>query len=115
MKQLFEKYNIEIREIGGSTTVVALDKNSRILSHFLDFWNKPEEIREYLMPKLEAIINKETEYDDIGADVIGAAFIEQEKTELTSSELGFSDMELPTSDFKGLVLEWLEFLEKEGK
>ena len=113
--KIFKKYKLEIREFNGSLSVVTQDSQLRILSHFIDFWNKPKDIREDLLPELEKVLNGSFSYTDIGADVIGVAYVEPGITKLIGSELGFSNMELPTVDFKDLIMEWLTFLESQGR
>jgi hypothetical protein len=115
MMRLFEKYRLKALEINCSLCVITEDKELRILSHFLDFWNKSKDIKEDLLPELELVLNGTLTNNDIGADVIGQAYVKHDITVLDMSELGFSDMELPTEDFEGLIIEWLEFLESQGR
>ena len=113
--KLFEKYKLKIMEINGSINVSTIDKQTRILSHFLDYWNKTKDIKEDLLPELNLVIEGSQFKNDIGADVVGLAIVDTNSTLICMSELDFSDMELPTKDFQGLVLEWLNFLESKGK
>lgn len=108
---IFEKYGLKINDISGSKVVFTDDDSLRILSHFLDYWNKPKYIKLDLLPELDAVISGQTDFNDIGADVVGVALIEKDKTQLTSSELGFPDFELPTPDFVCLIRTWLLVLE----
>ena len=107
---LFSKYNLEINS---NQTVVTADKDKQILSHFIDYWNSANEIKEDLLPEIESVLNGLKDYNDIGGDVIGLAYVKKDNTSLEMSDLGFVDYILPTSDFKSLILEWLEFLENQ--
>ena len=111
---IFEKYNLEVIKENESIYLITHTKENRILSYFLDYWNRSDEIIDDFLPELDPVIEGELQYNDIGADVIGSAYFEREKTEFTSSELGFDDLEIPTNDFKELIMEWLSVLEKEG-
>ncbi|ANQ52927.1 hypothetical protein MY04_05970 (plasmid) [Flammeovirga sp. MY04] len=107
---LFSKYNLEINS---SKTVVTVDEDKQILSHFIDYWNNVDEIKEDLLPEIESVLNGLKDYNDIGGDVVSLAYVKKDNTSLEMSDLGFVDYILPTSDFKGLMLEWIEFLESQ--
>ncbi|SEE16601.1 hypothetical protein SAMN04487765_1621 [Tenacibaculum sp. MAR_2010_89] len=106
--KLLKKYNLSINK---NISVVTTDNKKQILSHFISFWDNIEEIKEDLLPEIDSVINGKLEFNDIGADVVGLAYIEQSNTKLIESDLGHSDFELPTSDFKELIMEWLAILE----
>lgn len=108
---LFKKYNLEINN---NQTVVTVDKDKQILSHFIDYWNNVDEIKEDLLPEIESVLNDSKSYNDIGGDVIGLAYVKKDNTSLEMSDLGFANYLLPTLEFKGLILEWLNYLENKS-
>lgn len=112
---IFEKYNLNIGEVNGSVVLWTDIRELRILSHFLDYWDKSLYIKEDLLPELTPVLDGTLEFNDIGADVVGSASIYQQITKLSSSELGFSDFELPTEDFYALILEWCNYLERANR
>ncbi|WP_375581359.1 hypothetical protein ABWH96_10250 [Marivirga tractuosa] len=112
---VFEKYNLELKTILDRSHFVTDIESFQILAQFLDLWNRSKDIKEDLLPELNAVVNGEMEFYDIGADVVGLAYIESNATKLIGSNVGYSDLELPTSDFKELIIQWLSILEKEGR
>ena len=112
---LFEKYNIELRSIGERIHATTEESKYQILAQYLDLWNRSKDIREDLLPELNPVVNGEMEFNDIGADVVGVAYVETSTTKLIGSDVGYSDLELPTEDFKELIMQWLSILEKEGR
>ncbi|MDF0716482.1 hypothetical protein PY092_10005 [Muricauda sp. 334s03] len=112
---LFEKYDLELKIILDRIHVVTDVKSTQILAQFLDLWNRSKDIKEDLLPELNPVLNGEMEFNDIGADVVGVAYIEANTTKLMGSDVGYSDLELPTEDFKELIMQWLSILEKEGR
>lgn len=50
--------------------------------------------------------------ESIGADVVGTAFVTENVTVLSGSNLHFDDMELPSSEFKEIIIQWLCFILK---
>ena len=64
-----------------------------------------------LLPEIEKVLSGKLAYTDVGADVVGLAFIEPQTTRLIGSDVGYADLELPTKDFRAIVIKWLEFLE----
>jgi hypothetical protein len=91
------------------------DEESGFLSGFLYWWKNSDDIKDSILPEIKSVVDGRTESAEIGADVIGLAYIEPNMTRLIGSDVGYSDMELPTADFHGIVLEWLEFLEENGR
>ncbi|MEY8780032.1 hypothetical protein AB9K32_06365 [Allomuricauda sp. XS_ASV26] len=112
---LFEKYNIELRFISDRVHTVTEDSKHQILAQFLDLWNRSKDIKEDLLPGLLPVVDGEMEFNDIGADVVGLAYVKADRTKLMGSDVGYSDLELPTKDFKELIMQWLSILEKEGR
>ena len=108
---ILQKYQLEIKKINGSIHLISEIEKFQILSQYLDLWNNTREIKETLLPEINLVLNGMLEYNDIGGDVVGVAFVEKEKTELNGSEVGYSKMTLPTQDFKDLITEWLNILE----
>ncbi|CAL2089043.1 conserved hypothetical protein [Tenacibaculum sp. 190524A05c] len=106
MKSIFKKYNLAIK----NNIVTSEDSSKQILVHFLLFWNKIKDIEEDLLPELMLIINEVLDFNDIGADVVGLAYIEKLNTKLMGSDLGHPDLILPTRDFHKIILEWLTIL-----
>ena len=105
---ILEKYNIEVdRKIVSSD-----DLDKQILVHFLAFWNKIKDIEEDLLPELMLVVNGVLEFNDIGADVVGVAYVEKQNTRLIGSDLGHPDFTLYTNDFHQIILEWLSVLKK---
>ena len=86
----------------------------QILAHYFAMWDDSEDIKETILPELEQIENGELKETEIDADVAGVAHINKDNTLLDMSSLGQPEMELPTEDFKGIVLEWVAFLEAHG-
>lgn len=113
----------------GSLGVIAPDE-ALILSHFLMMWYNPKTIVEYLLPEIDKsmfygteeyakVVDGYTAYflpnsreylNGVGADVAGFATINRKTTVLSHSDLGHENMELPSSDFKRIVIEWLAFI-----
>lgn len=112
---LFEKYNLKFKEINGLVHIVSDLKENQILAQYLDLWSKSDELRVDFLPELNLVLNGKMKYNDIDADVVGLAYFDKIKTKIIGSEVGYLDMELPTKDFKNLIIEWLEFLESHGR
>lgn len=83
-----------------------------ILAQYLEFWHNSEEIREELLPDIEAILDLQETEAYIGADVVGIAFIQPEQTQIIDSEIGYAPISLPTVVFKQIVENWVHFLEE---
>ena len=86
----------------------------QILADYFAVWDDSEDIKEEILADLEQIETGELKETEIDADVAGVALINKENTLLDMSSLGQPEMELPTEDFKGIVLEWVAFLEAHG-
>ena len=112
MMDILKKYNLKICN---NKYIHSVDLEKRILINFLAYWDNPQDIREDLLPELNQVVNGELKFIDIGADVVGLAYIESKNTKLLGSDLGHLDFEMPTSDFKDLILVWLSILESNGK
>ncbi|SEE16750.1 hypothetical protein SAMN04487765_1626 [Tenacibaculum sp. MAR_2010_89] len=107
-----KKYKLKLKKTDCNYIHIISDsKEIQILAQYLDLWNNSKDIKEDLLPEIDSVINGELEFNDIGADVVGVAYIEQATTKLLGSDVGYSDFELPTSDFKELIIEWLAILE----
>lgn len=113
--RIFEKYQLKLKEVNGSYHVVSDNEDFQILAQFLDYWHRSKDLREDLLPELLSVINGELSDNDIGADVVGQAYVKQNVTTLEMSDIGCKDMELPTKDFRGVIMEWFEFLESQGR
>jgi len=83
----------------------------QILAQFLNFWNCPVEIKMDILPLIDSVLSNDSLYVDIGAEAVGVAYVEAEKTKLLGSELGDEDFCLGSGDFKGIILEWLSEVE----
>lgn len=112
---MFQKYKLEIQFINDRIHVITEDLKFEILAQYLDLWSRSKDIREDLLPELDAVMTGELEYNDIDADIVGLAYIKRNKTILELSQVGYSDLELPTEDFKELIIQWLSILEKEDR
>ncbi|CAL2083505.1 conserved protein of unknown function [Tenacibaculum sp. 190524A02b] len=106
--KILKKYNLEVN----NNRISSKDNDKQILTHFLSFWENTQDIKEDLLPELNLVITKKLKFNDIGADVVGVAYVEKEITKLIGSDIGHSNFELPTEDFKKIILEWLSILEK---
>ena len=86
-----------------------------LLGSFLTSWNSVEEIDEELLPTIEIILNG-TQQNDYTDSAIVWVDIYPNITKFYKSgagvtiDLNFPDYEIPTSDFKEIVLSWREFL-----
>ena len=90
------------------------NKTNQILADYLTTWNDSEHIKEEILADLEQIEAGELKESEIGADVAGLAYIRPHKTTIMGSNFGYPNLDLPTEDFKGVVLEWVAFLEANG-
>ena len=111
MKNIFKKYNLDIK----NNIVSSQDSSKQILVHFLLFWDKIKDIEEDLLPELMLVINEVLDFNDIGADVVGLAYVEKLNTKLIGSDLEHFDLTLPTSDFHKIIMEWLTILRNTTK
>ena len=71
-------------------------------------WEKIKEWKGYYIEEEKSFL------EGIGADVAGIAFVTADFTELSVSKLNHIDMELPSMDFKEIILEWLQFIDSFG-
>lgn len=111
MKNIFKKYNLDIK----NNIVSSEDSSKQILVHFILFWDKIKDIEEDLLPELMLVINEVLDFNDIGADVVGLAYVEKLNTKLIGSDLEHFDLTLPTSDFHKIIMEWLTILRNTTK
>lgn len=111
MNKIIDKYPIKFIFIKNRKTSVSQNTEYEILAQYLDLWRDPRELKNTLLPSINSVLVGEIEFNDIGADVVGIALVKKKTTELTGSEIGYLDLELPTEDFREIILEWLEFLE----
>lgn len=109
---LLEKYNLHIEEKNGLVGIGTDREEVSILAQFLNYWDRASYVKEYLLPEVDCVINGNLKYNDIGAGVVGIAYIEHDKTKLLGSELGDAPFSLSTKDFKDLIDEWLQILER---
>lgn len=114
--KLTTQYKLEFKKVNGAIHIVANSKEYEILAQFLDYWNSVEDIEEDLLPEVDGVLNGTFGCCDIGADVVGLAYVETEHTKLMGSDIGYADLELATTDFKVLILEWVNIIkESKGK
>lgn len=111
MNKSIDRYPLKFTVIKDRKTSLSESSEYEILAQYLDLWRDPREIKETLLPGIISVLNGEIDFNDIGADVVGIALVKKQTTELTGSEVGYLDLELPTEDFKNIILGWLEFLE----
>lgn len=109
--KLATKYELELKEVNDSIHIVTNSPDYEILAQFLDYWSCPDDIKEDLLPEIDAVLNGNLNCSDVGADVVGLAYVEVASTKLIGSDLGYGNLELPTTDFRELILEWLNILE----
>jgi hypothetical protein len=115
MNTSINKYPVKFSFIRGRKTSLSESPEYEILAQYLDLWRDPREVKETLLSGINSVLSGEIEFNDIGADVVGIALVKRQTTELTGSEVGYLDLELPTKDFKEIILKWLEFLENDEK
>lgn len=115
MDKITEKYPVKFIFIDDRKTSLSENSEHEILAQYLDIWRDPREIKETLLPEINSVLEGEEDFIDIGADVVGMAFVQKDQTEFCGSELGYKNLIIPSVDFKGLVMEWLEFLEGHSK
>lgn len=113
MNKVIDKYSLKFVFIKGRKTSVSKSPEFEILAQYLDLWRDPREVKETLLPSINSVLGGEVEFNDIGADVVGIALVKRQTTELTGSEIGYLDLELPTEDFREIILKWLEFIEND--
>jgi len=82
-----------------------------ILSGFFYIWDRPKDIREDLLTEIDSVISGKVEFTEVGADIMGLAYIKPVITRMIGSNVGYSDLELPTKDFRELAVKWMNFLE----
>jgi hypothetical protein len=82
------------------------DQGLRTFVNIEEYWQRISEYSGYYIEEHESFL------EGIDGDVAGVAFVTSEKTTIEASDLGHSDMELPSIDFKGIVIEWLTFILK---
>lgn len=87
------------------------NSSSEILAMFIYLWKHSKDITEDLLPKIEDVLVGRRPFAELGADVVGLAYVKPQTTKLMGSDLGYADLELPTQDFKEIILKWLSFLE----
>jgi len=92
-------------------TVLTDKPEYQILASYLAEWSCIGDIKEDLLPEIESVLSGEVTSTDVDADVVGLAYIEKETTKLMGSDVGYADMELPTIEFREIIIKWLEFLE----
>ncbi|MBL6449091.1 hypothetical protein JMN32_22460 [Fulvivirga sp. 29W222] len=115
MNKTIEKYPVKFIFIENRKTSVSESSEYEILAQYLDIWRDPREIKETLLPGINSVLEGEVSFVEIGADVVGLAVVQKEKTELCGSEVGYKDLIMPSIDFRNLVMEWLEFLESQNR
>ena len=110
----FEKYELYTKEIRERFYLLTDNEAHKILAEYFFMWNRSAEIKETILPELEQIETGELKETEIDADVAGLAYIRPHKTTIMGSDFGYPNLDLPTEDFKGVVLEWVAFLEAHG-
>ncbi len=112
---LIKKYSLEFTFINDRICSISNDKRTEILAEYLDIWRDSNDIKEDLLPEIESVLLGGLQDAFIGAEVVGVAYVNLKKTEITQSDVGYSDMELPTEDFKSVIILWMEFLQNNGR
>lgn len=110
--KLTTQYKLEFKEVNSTIHIVTNDKEYEFLAQFLDYWNCTKDIEKDLLPELDNVLNGTLDCSDIGADVVGLAYVEIETTKLIGSDIGYNDFELATKDFKALILEWMDIIKE---
>jgi hypothetical protein len=110
---LLDKYSLEMLIKNQFGVCITTNVDNQILASYLSEWYRVSSIKNDLLPEIEAVISGNLPFTDVGADVVGLAYIEPETTKLMGSDVGYADMELPTKEFKEIVIKWLEFLESQ--
>ena len=110
----FEKYELYTKEIEERFYLFTDNEAHNILEDYFFIWNRSAEIKEEILADLKQIETGEMKETDIGADVAGLAYIRPHKTTIMGNDFGYPNLDLPTEDFKGVVLEWVAFLEAHG-
>ena len=110
----FEKYELYTKEIRERFYLLTDNEAHKILAEYFFIWNRSAEIKEEILADLKQIETGEMKETDIGADVAGLAYIRPHKTTIMGNDFGYPNLDLPTEDFKGVVLEWVAFLEAHG-
>ncbi|UII33939.1 hypothetical protein LVD17_08940 [Fulvivirga ulvae] len=119
------EFDFEIKNGFPLAKVRSGSENYYLIAMFLTVWNNSRYIKSDLIPYVNERIKKGLEkfIDDEGienllsfeADPIGDALIDKDKTIISSWASDKSKCEVPTLIFKNIILEWLDFLEKNGK
>ena len=109
---LTTQYKLELKEVNSTIHIVTNHKEYEILAQFLDYWNCTEDIEEDLLPEIDGVLSGTLDCSDIGADVVGLAYVELETTKLIGSDISYNDFALATNDFKALILEWMEIIKE---
>ena len=112
---LLDKYCLEMLLKNQLSVCVTTKVDNQILASYLSEWYRVSSIKNDLLPEIEAVVTGKLPFTDVGADVVGLAYIEPQTTKLIGSDVGYANMELPTTEFKAIVLKWLEFLENQGR
>lgn len=84
-----------------------IESNKEGISDFVkidESWDRIKEYTGYYISELDFWL------EGIGGDVTGIAFVTQENTTIEGSDLGDPPMQLPSIDFKEIVIEWLSFI-----
>ena len=105
----------EIAQKGDIYYLCSKSDSKNILSGFFDIWRRSKDLKEDLLTEIESVLSEKVKFTDVGADIMGIAYIEYETTKLMGSEVGYADLVLPTKEFKEIVLKWVDFLEIHGK
>jgi hypothetical protein len=81
-----------------------------LLAEFFLTWRSSKDIKEDLLPEIDAVLSGAKPYTDIGADTMGVAYIELKVTKLLRADGNNTTMELPTEEFKEITIQWESFL-----
>lgn len=68
-----------------------------------------------MLVEIDSVLSGKVQFTDVGADIMGLAYIQAETTKLMGSDVDNSNVEIPTIAFRQIALEWLNFLETHGK
>lgn len=76
----------------------------RVRKYYLAIWRYPNNIKTDLLPSIDSVLSGKVISTDVDADVVGLAYIEQKTTKLMGSDIGYVDMELPTTEFREIII-----------
>jgi hypothetical protein len=85
------------------------------LSEFFLSWCSSNDLKNDLLPKIESVSSGETPFTDIGAEIMGIAYIAPVMTKLLSANQNVPFLEIETVEFKDIAMKWMLFLERQHR